>query len=605
MRLSTYLRVAAAVLLASPMATAQSGLQNSTLDRTSSATVIANGGMFKPAEATTPVTGSNGGASALDLTEGFDSFTAAIAAGWAQQNRSSPVGTTTWRQGAGGTTFPGNSGGDVSYAAANFNSTGAVGTISDWLLTPQTALQNGTTLRFFTRTVTGAQFPDRMEIRMSTAGASVNVGTSATSVGDFTTLLLTINPTLASGPTGYPDVWTEFTATVSGLAAPTNGRFAFRYSVDDGGANGANSNYIGLDDVRIVVGTVAGPALSANPTSLAFGTAVTVGQPSAPRTVTLTNGGTAATTVTGITSSNAAFTVTAPAFPLTIAASGTATFTVRFTPTNTTAQTGNILVASNAPGSPLTIAVTGTGNADVTSTIPPGTTIGGPTFNRSNTVGTGASGSCTLSTTVVTVAYRARQFTIATAGNYTITTDFSGTAGYDGFIFLYRTSFAPADPCLNLVALDDDFLLPPNTSALQAAQIAGQALTAGTYVLVVTGFGNGSAGTFAGTVVGPSAAIFAVAGEGTASNGRASLSAAPNPFQGTATVRFTTATAQDVTVSVYDVTGRQVATLFAGAVAADQEVAASLDGSQLPSGVYVIRATGSDLNLTQRVTVVR
>ena len=57
--------------------------------------------------------------------------------------------------------------------------------------------------------------------------------------------------------------------------------------------------------------------------------------------------------------------------------------------------------------------------------------------------------------------------------------------------------------------------------------------------------------------------------------------------------------------TVYDVTGRQVAVLFAGAVAADQEVSASLDWSQLPSGVYVIRTTGTDVDLTQRVTVVR
>ena len=39
-------------------------------------------------------------------------------------------------------------------------------------------------------------FADRLELRLSTNGASTNVGTTTTSVGDFTTLLLTVNPLL-------------------------------------------------------------------------------------------------------------------------------------------------------------------------------------------------------------------------------------------------------------------------------------------------------------------------------------------------------------------------------------------------------------------------
>ena len=235
----------------------------------------------------------------------------------------------------------------------------------------------------------------------------------------------------------------------------------------------------------------------------------------------------------------------------------------------------------------------------VTSTIPAGTTVGGPTFNRGagtacTQVAAGAGGSA--------VAYRAVPFTVTAAGNYTLTTQYP--AGFDGYINLYQGTFNPAASCTNRIAFDDDFAVGGNP-ALQGSQIADQALTAGSYVLVVTGFGNTDAGTHTGTIVGPGAASFGVAGEGTAANSRSRLSAAPNPFQGTSTVRFTTAVAQDVTVAVYDMTGRQVATLFTGAVAADQEVAASLDGAQLSSGVYVIRATGSELNLTQRVTVVR
>ena len=56
-------------------------------------------------------------------------------------------------------------------------------------------LQNGVVLTFWTRTVDAPTFPDRLQVRMSTNGASTNVGTTATDVGDFTTLLLDINPT--------------------------------------------------------------------------------------------------------------------------------------------------------------------------------------------------------------------------------------------------------------------------------------------------------------------------------------------------------------------------------------------------------------------------
>src|SRR2546428_3306592 len=62
---------------------------------------------------------------------------------------------------------------------------------------PRSTLFPYTTLfrSFYTRTVDMPSFPDRLQVRMSTNGASSNVGTTATDVGDFTTLLLDINPT--------------------------------------------------------------------------------------------------------------------------------------------------------------------------------------------------------------------------------------------------------------------------------------------------------------------------------------------------------------------------------------------------------------------------
>jgi hypothetical protein len=49
-------------------------------------------------------------------------------------------------------------------------------------------------------------------------------------------------------------VWTQYTATISGVGAPTNGRLAFRYFVTDAGASGTNSNFIGIDTVEYELG---------------------------------------------------------------------------------------------------------------------------------------------------------------------------------------------------------------------------------------------------------------------------------------------------------------------------------------------------------------
>jgi hypothetical protein len=180
------------------------------------------------------------------LSESFDSIATLTGSGWVMVNNSSPIGTTGWFQGNSGI-FPANSGLDDSYIAANFNNAAAAGgDISNWLLTPVLTINNGDTLSFFTRTELDAPFPDRLEVRLSLAGASSDVGATATSVGDFATLLLTINPVLVPG--GYPDAWTRLSVTVGGVGAGVTGRYAFRYFVPD---TLTSADYIGIDDVSV------------------------------------------------------------------------------------------------------------------------------------------------------------------------------------------------------------------------------------------------------------------------------------------------------------------------------------------------------------------
>jgi len=178
------------------------------------------------------------------FSEDFANIATLPGSGWYTQNNSVPVGSTSWFQG-NTTVFTSQSGNADSYIGANFNATTGVNTISEWLLTPTIGFNNGDVIRFWTRTVTGNQFPDRLQVRLSLNGSSTNVGTGSASVGDFTGLITDINPTYTVG--GYPEVWTQYTVTMSGLSGQTYGRLAFRYFVENGGPNGDNSNYIGID----------------------------------------------------------------------------------------------------------------------------------------------------------------------------------------------------------------------------------------------------------------------------------------------------------------------------------------------------------------------
>ncbi len=205
----------------------------------------------EPLEGQTPVVnaGIQGGPISSNFGEGFDDITLLPGAGWFLQNLSDPLGTSNWFQG-NPTVFAAHEGEPNSYIGANFNNTaGGTGIISNWLMTPEVQLFNGTELRFWTRVGTGGNaFPDRLEVRLSSSGSSTFAGSAATDVGDFDTLLLSVNENLGSN---YPEVWTEFVVEVSGLAEPTSGRFAFRYFVTDAGPAGDNSNFIGIDTVSV------------------------------------------------------------------------------------------------------------------------------------------------------------------------------------------------------------------------------------------------------------------------------------------------------------------------------------------------------------------
>lgn len=176
---------------------------------------------------------------AVLLTEGFDDLGAMP--GWVFTNNSQPLGVTNWFQGNVGV-FTSAAGAPDSYAAANFNSAALPpgGRISNWMITPEIALDGTPTLDFALRLL-GEGFLDTVEVYLSTAGASTDVGATSTSTGDFTLLQAYSNA-------GADPGWVNESITLASLASGTTGRLAFRYFVEDSSIDG---NYIGIDSVLV------------------------------------------------------------------------------------------------------------------------------------------------------------------------------------------------------------------------------------------------------------------------------------------------------------------------------------------------------------------
>jgi Phosphoesterase family/Abnormal spindle-like microcephaly-assoc'd, ASPM-SPD-2-Hydin len=125
-----------------------------------------------------------------------------------------------------------------------------------------------------------------------------------------------------------------------------------------GGLGGAAN----APDMAEFFGTSSNPPPTAgvSPMSLTFG-GQTVGSASAAQTVTLSNTGSVALTITSIAGSgDFAETNTCGSF---LAAGGNCTISVTFTPTASGTRTGTLSITDNASGSPQSVSLTGTGSS--------------------------------------------------------------------------------------------------------------------------------------------------------------------------------------------------------------------------------------------------
>ncbi len=211
---------------------------------------------------------------------GFDS---AFSTDWIMTNQSTspPATPVLWSKASyttastpifGSTTgvIPnGQAGGGNSFAIVNYTSTNT-GTISNWLITPVVNVQDGDVVSIYTRKGTDGttDYPDRLEVRYSTAATTVVPSTGPTDVGSFTNLGVSVNPNLLDGFV-YPKTWTQYSFTVTGVGTtPVAAKFAFRYFVTNAGPSGTNSDIIGIDTFSVTRSTMGTAEVSKSKLSL-------------------------------------------------------------------------------------------------------------------------------------------------------------------------------------------------------------------------------------------------------------------------------------------------------------------------------------------------
>ncbi|HUN31966.1 MAG TPA: carbohydrate-binding protein, partial [Trebonia sp.] len=152
--------------------------------------------------------------------------------------------------------------------------------------------------------------------------------------------------------------WQDWATTTATVTLPA-GQQTLTIDQDNGGWN--------IHYLTFASGS-GGPAsaLTASPSSLSFGSQ-TVGSTSSAQTVTVSNPNSTAVPVSSVSASGPfAQTNTCGS---SIAANGSCTVSVTFTPTASGAASGSLTVASNAPSSPLTVALSGTGTASSTTNL--------------------------------------------------------------------------------------------------------------------------------------------------------------------------------------------------------------------------------------------
>jgi len=161
------------------------------------------------------------------ISQGFDQVGGLTGAGWIINNASTPGGTTSWFQGDQ-TKFTSHSGAPESYAAVNFNSAPAGGTLANWLITPTFSTATNVAITFWARSDILDGYFDQLSFGMLGADGSLSSYVEnqvITTVGE----------------------WTQYKMLFGALGDGTTARFGIEYV---GSAD--NANYAGVDDLQVL-----------------------------------------------------------------------------------------------------------------------------------------------------------------------------------------------------------------------------------------------------------------------------------------------------------------------------------------------------------------
>ena len=279
---------------------------------------------------------------------------------------------------------------------------------------------------------------------------SQNLGT--TSAPQSVTLNNTGNGTLnVSGiaMTGAnPGDFTETSTCGGSVAAGGNCTIAVTFTPSSAGTRSASmtiTDNAGSSPQTIsLTGTGASAAAVAglSPSNLTFGSQP-ITTSSAPQTITLSNTGSAALNIISLAlaGTNAGDFAQTNTCGSSVAASGSCSISVTFTPAATGARTAAVSISDNATGSPQTVSLSGTGTTPAVSLSPTSLSFGSQavaTGSTAQTVTLTNSGNATLSiTSLVSTGANASDFaetadtcgsSVAAGGNCTIEVTFTPSA---------------------------------------------------------------------------------------------------------------------------------------------------------------------------------
>ena len=215
----------------------------------------------------------------------------------------------------------------------------------------------------------------------ATASPNVNSSASFLSFGSVTvgqtsaaqTITVTNSGTVAATNMSYPAAPARYhksgTCGGASLGAGASCTIVFSYSPTAVGNDNVTYTFTGGGKSFPValsgsgVTTAPPPVGQLSVPSSVTMPATTVGTPSAPQAVTLSNVGGAAVTVSSITSSNGSEFAVSGSNCTSVAAGGGCSFNITFTPATAGSRGASITIVSSGTGSPQSIAVTGTGNS--------------------------------------------------------------------------------------------------------------------------------------------------------------------------------------------------------------------------------------------------